>query len=451
MGKSMKNVLVVALMLFTLLPISHAQLLDVSIEEPIKEVRSGEYVIFEFNVKNNQEIEDKFTVSVSADKYLWWRDPSHLLMVIPNMSEVSMTQGFYPVDAKDGEYIFNVNVKSFNSPNISVTRPVVIKVLPDFYIRSISSEKNGNFLNINMEVDSIDEREVDLVFEIVGSNGVVKTFSSKESVSGIMNLQKSLRLPEFSTLSPGDYKVIVKFEDKSISSDFFIKPTVVFEESKIIVSNPFLEEITTTVVNNGNVDGVFQKEERFNTGDWVTGDVIADRFEESESEKVYISDVNLLPGESQEFTVTVQKWPPFIYLGAVVLAIFLLGILSAGKYTNPSINKIYKRRGKTTSVVLGVKNTLSHSKNVIVRDWVSPLASVEMGAFESVRPVVRRSDAGTELIWSLGNMRPKEERLLSYKIKPVVHGNLKMPRASLRYKNRKNVTRRIFSNSIFIK
>jgi hypothetical protein len=101
--------------------------------------------------------------------------------------------------------------------------------------------------------------------------------------------------------------------------------------------------------------------------------------------------------------------------------------------------------------VLGVKYRFATTKNVIVRDWVSPLATVIMEEFEAVRPVVKRSDAGTELVWSLGDMKPREERLLSYKIRPVVYGNLKLARASMRYKNRKGERKRIHSNPVFIK
>jgi hypothetical protein len=64
---------------------------------------------------------------------------------------------------------------------------------------------------------------------------------------------------------------------------------------------------------------------------------------------------------------------------------------------------------------------------------VSPLAQVLHEEIESTKPVIRRLEQGTELIWKLGEMKPREERILQYKVRSLVHGSLKMPGAHLKF------------------
>jgi len=85
-----------------------------------------------------------------------------------------------------------------------------------------------------------------------------------------------------------------------------------------------------------------------------------------------------------------------------------------------------------------------------VRDWVSPLANVLHHEISMLKPLVRRSDAGTELIWKLGDIRPKETRIITYPIKGLVKGSLKMPRAYIRYNKPNGKLNRIFSKPLVI-
>ena len=67
-----------------------------------------------------------------------------------------------------------------------------------------------------------------------------------------------------------------------------------------------------------------------------------------------------------------------------------------------------------------------------------------------IKPLVRRSDAGTELIWKLGDIKPKETRIITYPIKALVSGNLKMPKAYIRFNKPNGKLRRLFSKPLII-
>ncbi|RLJ06637.1 MAG: hypothetical protein DRP12_03745, partial [Candidatus Aenigmatarchaeota archaeon] len=63
----------------------------------------------------------------------------------------------------------------------------------------------------------------------------------------------------------------------------------------------------------------------------------------------------------------------------------------------------------------------------------------------SLKPVVKKGEKGTELIWNLGNLASREVRIISYKIKSPLAAMVKLLPAKLNFeKGKKNVS--VFSN-----
>jgi len=102
---------------------------------------------------------------------------------------------------------------------------------------------------------------------------------------------------------------------------------------------------------------------------------------------------------------------------------------------------------------LEVRNpTLHEIKNVEVMDLVTPIANV-VDKFDTMKPSIKRMDHGTELTWSIRSLRPMEERVLTYRIKPVVEiiGTLMLPKARITYLDRKKRKKDIASKVVIIK
>ncbi|MFH1294712.1 MAG: hypothetical protein ABIH90_02105, partial [Candidatus Aenigmatarchaeota archaeon] len=155
-------------------------------------------------------------------------------------------------------------------------------------------------------------------------------------------------------------------------------------------------------------------------------------------------------GEERRIIYTVEHWPNYAKYAAGLIILVLIGTYSAGEITKPRIKKkVVKRSNGTHTVILEIKNPIKELDSVIIRDFVSPLARVHK-SFEHLKPVSKTSDAGTELIWKIGKMKPREERVLSYRMKPLVGGELKMPKAYLRFRNNKGERIRVFSKHLMI-
>ncbi|HKZ45355.1 MAG TPA: hypothetical protein VJ343_01495, partial [archaeon] len=89
---------------------------------------------------------------------------------------------------------------------------------------------------------------------------------------------------------------------------------------------------------------------------------------------------------------------------------------------------------------------------VIIRDFVPSIARV-VDRFDTVKPVVRRTGTGTEVLWKFDSLKPREERVLTYWIVPSVDvpGTLKLSKAYMKFVDRKRVKKVSASKSILLK
>jgi len=150
-------------------------------------------------------------------------------------------------------------------------------------------------------------------------------------------------------------------------------------------------------------------------------------------------------------TYSVSYWP--MINGYALIAVVMIGLVAFSfmKATTPRIVKRHSRKGEDRhNVSIHVTNPFFHRlSDVVVRDWVSPLGQVLQEEIESAKPAIRSQDEGTELIWKLGDMKPREERILQYKVRPLMRGSLKMPGAQLKFNTDKGDKRiKLISNGI---
>jgi len=110
---------------------------------------------------------------------------------------------------------------------------------------------------------------------------------------------------------------------------------------------------------------------------------------------------------------TLHYWMP------ATLLIILIGGLAIlkRKVSKKTIAKNGKKEDGTVKIFIEVENRTKQSmENVEVRDFVPEMLEID-GSFDTLEPEIEEAEYGTKLIWDIGSMKPKESRILVYKIR----------------------------------
>ncbi|MBI4021691.1 MAG: hypothetical protein HY369_05605 [Candidatus Aenigmarchaeota archaeon] len=431
----MRTALLSIFFVLLLVPLARGQLLDVTVVPEVQTAHPGESISFGVILENHEAIERQYVVSLSGTE-LEWREPNTLLVKLQPLETKTVEQRFYVLPtAQEGTYPFALHVKSFPDGLAAVVTSLTITVLPRFTLLTLDASVEANDVKATLEVDAGKDMTADVTFEILQGDRVVTSLVSAETVTGpgMFLIHKTLPLSPYE--APGTYTLRASAAGVVIEMPFTVGERRNLVKTVDKVPTVWNSETIITVTNEGNVEETFQTQEATPSSYPLTGLLTAPTdcsTNGGETRCAYSVDVP--PGQTRQIRYRVEFWPDYLKILTGGLVVLALGVFTVTKYSKPVIRKRYRRGKDMTSVVLSVRNAFNHTQGVVVRDWVSPLASVVMEEFEAVRPVVRRSDAGTELVWNLGDLKPREERLISYKIQPLIKGNLRMPPATLRYK-----------------
>jgi len=158
---------------------------------------------------------------------------------------------------------------------------------------------------------------------------------------------------------------------------------------------------------------------------------------------------NIRPGGEMTISYYVDYMPLFVFILAVIIACWYFFY----KYRTLRIRKFIMQRklikeGEEFTVGIELHNGLGRGmKELVIRDFVPPLFALKYGS--GPEPKKKSTNIGTELVWKLTDLKRGEERILSYKIIPVlgVHGLISLPAACAEFtfnkmnvKNTSNIT-----------
>ena len=193
----------------------------------------------------------------------------------------------------------------------------------------------------------------------------------------------------------------------------------------------FTETKTIRLTNNGNIvqtqkisveSGSF--ENKFT--DVSEGGVYED--------KSFVFDVTLNPGESKEITVFVS----YRSLATIVFIVLILVVINYVFLRHPvviskKVADIDEVEGlKELKVQLNIRNNSNKViRKVIVHDFIPRIGKYKKADELSEMPKKETKGVNTDLSWTIEDLDPKEERLISYKIhtKLPVLGTVQLERA----------------------
>lgn len=449
--RSMFAALVMALML--VVP-SCSAYLDMDIEESEKTAYLGDEVSFDLSITNNRALIDNLMVEILGEPHEWVSAYPAFLQ-IPGRGGVSeFSVVFFPSGETPGDFMYTVMVSS--ESGVSVSRELMIEVMRPLDIEEFTVTNDDGELSLNMLMSSKDKRDAELTFAILNSRAErLQTFSLDAVVDGSTMVQHVVQLPE--GMLAGDYNVQVSLVGTPVKKEymFTVMPIHKVTETVKKTSTTFYDEFEVTITNEGNIaEPSYVTYRTLPNNDWVTGLI-------TKPEECVIRDgmktcryeiTGLAIGESATMSYRLDYTSIYATYALILIAILSLVVYGIRRSTAPVISKRHVRKsGGRHHVVIEIKNPYLHNlSNAIVRDWVSPLANVIHHEIDAVKPLIRRSDAGTELIWKLGDIGPKETRIITYPIKALVHGSLKMPKAYIRYNRPSGRLKRLFSRTLII-
>ena len=422
----------------------------------------------EVPIKNEGEVKDIFYFSVWPSE--WISMERYWMSLNPGESSTIKLFVSPPITAEEGKRVFIITSHGLDTKT-SDSKLIYISVQrkTDVFISEVKMNKQifkpDEILTIQPVLKNMEKtqsHEVYLTTSIMKDNMVIKKFEKTvtiepKSLKTITHLFSVERTHVF-----GDYVIEVVLRDaenKLLDKEdtkFKIERVYDMLQKKTVEYGLFYTTVKIEIINNGNVP---------NSNFTVTESVprIAQYFfhpeiepeqeEKKDNRVVYLWTVKgLSPGETRMITYRLR----FINVFFVLLAIILLILVGVWVSTRPVLSKRYRgilREGKEVFISLHIKNRgRKQLKNIIVKDFVPSIARV-IRKFDTITPELKRKSTGTELIWSINKLKPKEEVILTYRIKPIIEivGEMKLPKAYFTHETKKGKKRKVVSKTITIK
>jgi hypothetical protein len=409
---------------------------------------------FRLTISNNQDYDDIFQIILSGE-HLEWNMPEFIAKKVHAQSSESVEILLYPTGPNMGLFDFTASAQSLSNPDVKASAKFLVNIPYLAAVKDFSASASGNSVNFYAILKTPEEKSLKGEFSLKDSSGrTVGSVPFSETVNGEKEIKGALVPTE--RLLAGTYTAYITIDGTPISrnSSFTVQPVRSISQKVEETTSGFSKEVVISITNEGNVverNYAFQQKTPL---DAMTGMLTkpADNCREEEGVMVCNYIVNeIRPGNTAHVSYAVSYWPIFngyLLLTVIVISLVMFSFL---KVTTPRIIKHHSKKGEDRhNVFIRVSNPFFHKLNdVVVRDWVSPLAQVLHEEIESSRPAIRSQEDGTELIWKLGEMKPREERILQYKVRSLVHGSLRMPGAQLKFtagKGEKKI--RLVSNGI---
>lgn len=381
--------------------------------------------------------------------------PGLIAKGVASHSSEEMDVVFYPTEASTGPAEFSVSVYSLSNPSVTSTAQFSVDV-SGIRISDFRASVSGSSVRFDLGLYSPEDKELKGKFALADSSGrEIASIQFTETVSGQSKITRDLILGEMPPAGLYTTKVFTEGIERA-KYPLSIPPVRNIVQTVEEVSQGLTKEVTITIRNEGNV---IEKDYSFQQAipiDMVTG-MLTRSGENCREEgglmvcNYYLGEIK--PGSAAYVSYSMNYWPAFN--GYLLLTFIMAGLIiySFLRVTSPRILKRHIKKGEGLhSISIHVKNPFLHNlRDVTVRDWVSPLAQVLQDEIVSTVPVIRRVDEGTELIWKLGDIKPREERILQYKVRSLVHGRLKMPSAHLKFTSSKGEKKiKLASNPIIL-
>lgn len=459
--------LLLALLVLTLLTPPVLGQARVSISPSNQESYAGTTQTYIATIYNDQTRQDRFLLSYTGTYPAWADIEKNNVIIAANANENVKITLKPPIGASQGVYRYIVKAESFSNASVIASNELFLSILLKYpvIIQSFALDSNaynpGTAVNVLTSIKNLAETQDSYTLDvsITSPTGEKKGQSVPVSLNAaeLKAVKTPVQLDKYQ--ASGAYRANIELKTSAgeiillNQTTFMVNSVINVPHTKTETKGWTAKDVSITVKNEGNVvaNDIVIEEPVSNLVAWlITFDTQPQKTAQGAEGLVYSWTIaSLNPGESKAINYRITYIPVIVlaallFVGAVAFVIYMQQprirkrILQAGP---ASIGRVF-------TVVIDVKNASRQTmKSVIVRDWVPPVCQLVRHFGETVKPAVKKVEQGTEIVWKLGDMKPQEERVVTYKLSPVigVSGMMNLPRAYIKFKDDVGNIMKIFS------
>jgi len=350
-----------------------------------------------------------------------------------------------PYDTKEVEFPMKIYVKE-NDTKIE-EKTITLKIERKYEIiitgydlekREVSPEEENSFFVKIKNIKEFLSKEYFAVCGIEKNDTILQ--SEKLFIPKLLPNQEYILMYFFNFSyyhEPSIYYVFCKIFDKENNLIFDIylpvklKEVRKYEVFRNVSQSFYVSTITIKIRNSGNIEEEIKIKEEVPI-------IILNflKFEEKPEivEKGFFAElvwkVKVLPQQERVITYKFEFWP--VIVAAIVIGVATIFLIII--YYTPFVSKLVEKEKELYKIKIIAKNTSKKPiRNVIIKDSVPKI--FEIVEFETKKPEIKRLRDSYQLIWVIDRLEPKEEAIISYKVRPLIKiiGEPKFPKPRMIY------------------
>ncbi len=205
------------------------------------------------------------------------------------------------------------------------------------------------------------------------------------------------------------------------------------KKDTVVKSDTFSKEVILSAINTGNKKEIAILESSgMSYLALYSFEKQPDSIEYDGVKKTFRWACDLAPAASCSVTYRVEYW---LLLVTVLAALGILYVVYSIVEQPEIRKKLIKVHEREHTVHIAIKNRSRKALHEVhVVDVIPDIVSVVPNSFSpSIKPIAKGKRGGTEIVWTFAKLEPKEERILTYKIRPLVMlmGNVRLPKARI--------------------
>jgi hypothetical protein len=339
-----------------------------------------------------------------------------------------------PFDSKSAKYAYSLIIRKGSGETSKTSlvtylrQKTTLAVIDDF---SLSCSKCNDNVRVSMVVENVGSTAISDLKGII-EFGNIKKMVVFDEISSNGKMTKSVDF-EIETTQPGNYNIDVVLyhnnkETQTAQANFEIPIDREIQVDRDVSHTPIGAFVTIKALNGGNAMDKAMIDDVIGDDWWVA--YLGPNPDQKDGTG-WTWFATLLPSESEEVSYVLFYWPV-----PILIVLFIASaILGHAHLTGAHVYKEAYRHGDEIGVSIRVKNMGGKLEGAVVRDTV-PFEFKLPKHFTTLKPILRKTGHGTELVWRIGNINSGEERVLHYKMIPrdKSHKTLKLPVSSVRGK-----------------